>query len=259
MLLSSQIDGLELWGKTHDHSHKYSHSKYHWHLHILYQLSRYRVSWSLYSLRGHGYLPIRVRTFPTKSVPDLQPILKRFTFGKPLAWAAMIVRSPAFGFRLSRGIYCFIARCRTSSWEFAKARAYSRMCWHSEICSLIWKTDDIVMAALLTRFCVQGTYDREKDGSLRLILHVRTGLLDNIQWKKCWSFKWSLTVLWLFKASRWSRGQLQVLRLQDEDINQHPWHFEIYLRFHQWDLIRVLEIRYMLQCSNALNHRHVRL
>lgn len=64
----------------------------------------------------------------------------------------MIVRSPAWGFGLSRGIYCLIARRSTSSWEFDVALAYSRICWHSKVCSFISKTED-------------GIFVRENEGS----------------------------------------------------------------------------------------------
>jgi hypothetical protein len=55
----------------------------------------------------------------------------------------MMVISPSFGWRLSNGMYCLIARCKTSFCDLAVARTYSRMCWHSKTCSLTSKTEDI--------------------------------------------------------------------------------------------------------------------
>ena len=63
------------------------------------------------------------------------------TLGNPFACVPIIVTSPSLGFGLSNGTYCFIARCRTASCDSAVARAYSRICWHSRVCSLISKVE----------------------------------------------------------------------------------------------------------------------
>jgi hypothetical protein len=55
-----------------------------------------------------------------------------------------MVISPSLGWRLSNGMYCLIARCKTSFCDTAVARAYSLMCWHSRTCSLISKIEDMV-------------------------------------------------------------------------------------------------------------------
>lgn len=58
----------------------------------------------------------------------------------------MIVMSPSLGVWLSRGMYCLTARCSTASCDVEVALAYCLMCWHSMVCSLISKTEDIMMA-----------------------------------------------------------------------------------------------------------------
>lgn len=56
------------------------------------------------------------------------------TFGKPLACAPMMVRSPGCGSGLSSGVYCLMAKCRTSSWVSAVALANSRICAQGKVC-----------------------------------------------------------------------------------------------------------------------------
>ncbi len=51
----------------------------------------------------------------------------------------MMVTSPGCGFGLFLGMYCFTAKRSLSSWLLAVARAYSRMCWASTMCSLTVK------------------------------------------------------------------------------------------------------------------------
>lgn len=61
------------------------------------------------------------------------------TFGKPLAWAPMMVTAPGRRFDLSNGMYCFTWRYSVSSWLSNKAPGYSRTYWPASLCSLTLK------------------------------------------------------------------------------------------------------------------------
>jgi hypothetical protein len=56
------------------------------------------------------------------------------TFGNPLACAAMIVRSPGFGFVFDSGVYCLTESCNTSSCVVDVARGKLRIWEASIIC-----------------------------------------------------------------------------------------------------------------------------
>jgi hypothetical protein len=54
------------------------------------------------------------------------------------------VTSPGCGLGLSKGIYCLMAKCNSSSCLKAVARAYSRICWQGRTCSLMWKKAEVI-------------------------------------------------------------------------------------------------------------------
>lgn len=59
-----------------------------------------------------------------------------------------MVTSPGCGLGLSRGIYCFTARFKVSSWLLAVAPGYSRMCWLGTACSTMRNGEDDMLGLL---------------------------------------------------------------------------------------------------------------
>jgi hypothetical protein len=64
-------------------------------------------------------------------------------FGIPLPCVAINVASPLLALMLSSGMYCFTHKCIGAS-MVAVARAYSRMCEHGTVCSIMLNGDSIL-------------------------------------------------------------------------------------------------------------------
>jgi hypothetical protein len=89
-----------------------------------------------------------------------------------------MVISPSLGSRLSNGMYCLIARCKTSFCDTAVAWAYSLMCWHSKTCSLISKIDD--MAGGARAWAIRGGESRKVNRTNGTVQSLKLEVTKNL-------------------------------------------------------------------------------